>query len=137
LYHPFCSADLKQDPAPHDLDLILCILGESQRRRIRDQRDHRRRLGRPGLGELTVEVNDDAGELPPWAREGLTANYPGIRLARCRVVTVGRGEPTADRANRWWWYGIGSLTAAGAMILGWRLRRRTAEEPIEAPRRSV
>jgi hypothetical protein len=126
LYHPFYAAHLPQEPAPRELALVLCIMDEAERRRIRDERDHRKRLGQPGLGELTGEVKKRADQLQPWVRDGLAAKYPGIQLATCWVVTVGQDEPTANSARQLTWYGIGSVLVAGAMIFGWGVRRRNA-----------
>jgi hypothetical protein len=126
LYHPFYAANLPQEPAPRDLNLILCIMDEMERRRIRDDRKQRQQLGQPGLSELTGEVTQGAAQLPPWAREGLRDQFPGIALGQCRVLTVGRYEPTVMRAEGLRWHGFLSASAGGVLLLGWLAWRRTA-----------
>src|SRR5262245_60984082 len=53
LYHTVFSAALGREPDPRDLKLVLCVLVEGERRRIRDDRNQRAGEGRPALGEFT------------------------------------------------------------------------------------
>jgi hypothetical protein len=137
LYHPLYPAGLGKEPEPRDLKLILCVMDEMERRRVRDDRNRRNLLGQPGLSELTGEVRKGGGRLPGWARTGLTANYPGIRPDDCWVVTVGDREPTPAYARRLAWHG-GVSTTAGVVTAGlvvWWFRRRArarADEPAAA-----
>ncbi|HEV3083403.1 MAG TPA: hypothetical protein VGY66_26705 [Gemmataceae bacterium] len=139
MYHPLYDANLVQEPAPRDLNLILCIMDEMDRRRIRDDRKQRQQLGQPGLSELTGEVTQGAAQLPPWAREGLRDQFPGIALGQCWVLTVGRYEPTMMRAERLRWHGLLSASAGGVLLLGWLVWRRAGRpnqflSPDGAPR---
>lgn len=127
MYHSLYPAHLEQEPQPAAIGLVLCILAESERRRIRDDRKERQGLGQPGLSELMVEVRMRADALPPWARKGLPAQYPGIQLAHCWVATVGNDEPSVERAARLWWHGIGATSAAAAALVVWWLWRRLAK----------
>src|SRR6202030_1845479 len=120
----FYAANLVQEPAPRDLNLILCIMDEMDRRRIRDDRKQRQQLGQPGLSELTGEVTRGAGQLPKWARQGLRDQFPDIALGQCWLLTVGRYEPTAMRAERLRWHGFVSTFAGGVLLLGWLVWRR-------------
>jgi hypothetical protein len=122
MYHPVYAAGLPQEPAPRDLALIVCIMDEHERRRIRDDRDRRKQAGQPGLSGLTCAVQKGTEKLPPWAREGLWAKYPGIQLANCWVLTVGANEPTPARARTMLWHGLVTLPAGVA--LGWLAWRR-------------
>lgn len=123
MYHPIYSGALAQEPAPRDLVMILCVMGEMERRRIRDEL---LRPGGPGGGELTGEVKKGADHLPPWAREGLVAQYPGMVLPDCWVITVGNDEPTTRRADRLLRYGIAALLTASTMFVGWGIWRHRA-----------
>jgi hypothetical protein len=123
MYHPLYPAELKDEPAPRDLSLILCILDEMERRRIRDTRNEQDRLGRAGLGELTGAVAS-ANNLPRWAKQGFATKYPGIPLAQCWVITIGQDEPTELRADKLLVHGIVAVLAAGAMIVCWTLWQR-------------
>jgi hypothetical protein len=125
LYHPLYPSGLGKEPEPRDFRLILRVMDEMERRRVRDDRDQRKLGGRPGLSEFTCEVRKGAGHLPGWARSGLTASYPGIRPDDCWVVTVGEGEPTPAYARRLAWHGVGSLLGAGAMFVVWWVWRRS------------
>ncbi|HJZ89601.1 MAG TPA: hypothetical protein VKE40_01935 [Gemmataceae bacterium] len=138
LYHPAYPAAVAREPAAFEFRLILGIQDENDRRRVRDDRHHRREAGQADLSPLTVEVTDTADRLPAWARDGLTLEYPGIPLGQCRVVTIGRDEPTVARAEELQWRGLGLLSIGGAAIFGWaiwRMRfahtrnRRTEPEP--------
>src|SRR5689334_23035897 len=51
MYHPLYEAHQPQEPPPRDLALVLCIMDEMERRRIRDDSNQRKQLGQPGLGE--------------------------------------------------------------------------------------
>jgi hypothetical protein len=133
MYHPIYAANLAQEPAPRELSLILCIMDEMDRRRIRDDRKQRQQLGQPGLSELTGEVTQGAAQLPRWAREGLRDQFPGIALGQCWVLTVGRYEPTVMRAERLRWDGFLSASAGGVLLLGWLVWRRAALWPAESP----
>jgi hypothetical protein len=133
LYHPFYAANLPQEPAPRDLILILCIMDEMERRRIRDDRNQRQQLGQPGLSELTGAATQGAAHLPQWARQGLRDQFPGIALGRCWLLTVGRYEPTALRAERLRWQGLLSAAAGGVLLLGWLVWRRAALWPAKSP----
>jgi hypothetical protein len=135
MYHPFYAATLPQEPAPRDLNLILCIMDEMDRRRIRDDRNQRQQLGQPGLSELTGAITQGAAPLPQWAREGLRDQYPGIALDKCWVLTVGLYEPTVMRAERLRWHGLVSTLAGGALLLGVLVWRRTATPPGQACQR--
>jgi hypothetical protein len=56
LYHPLYAANLKQEPAPRDLTLLLGITDEMARRRIRDDRRRRQQAGQAGLSPFTGEL---------------------------------------------------------------------------------
>jgi hypothetical protein len=131
MYHPLYAAHLKQEPPPGELVLVLCIMDEMERRRIRDDRTERQQIGRPGLSELTGEVKS-GDHLPVWARHGLKTNFPGIPLAKCRVLIVGEYEPTAARATRLLCYGIVSTVAACVLFCSWRIWRRVAPRERKA-----
>src|SRR5262249_62366369 len=113
LYHPAYPAAVAREPAAFEFRLILGIQDENDRRRVRDDRHHRREAGQADLSPLTVEVTDTADRLPAWARDGLTLEYPGIPLGQCRVVTIGRDEPTMARAEELQWRGVGVLSIWG------------------------
>src|SRR5262245_21164155 len=113
MYHPLYPADLKEEPAAPDLVLIVGILDELERRLLRDIRNHQHQLGQRGLGELTGAITS-GDDLPDWAQQGFAAKYPGIRLGQCRVITVGKDEPTVHRADRLMTHG--TLTAAAGCV---------------------
>jgi hypothetical protein len=118
LYHPLYAANLKEEPAPRDLALILCIMDETERRRIRDVRNEQNLLGRASLGELTGEIT--SGQvLPGWAHDGFAATYPGIPLAQCWMITIGKDEPTDLRASKLMTNGILATLAACGLSLAW------------------
>jgi hypothetical protein len=123
LYHPLYSTTLPREPQPRDLALVLCIKDEMVRRRVRDDRNQRKRRGQQGLSAFTCEVGRGAERVPAWAREGLQANFPGIQPGGCWVVTVSGYEPTADRAEQFLRHGIGAGLAATALFLGWGIWR--------------
>jgi hypothetical protein len=118
MYHGVYPAQLEKEPDPRDLAVVLALTDELARRHIRDDRNARKEQGQRGLGELTVEVSR-ADKLPKWAREGLAAEYPGIRLADCWLVATGGYEPTAERAAHLLWHGCIAIPAAAVMILIW------------------
>jgi hypothetical protein len=124
LYHPLFAAHHQQEPAPRDLLLLVGIMDELERRRIRDDRHLRQAQGQPGLSPFTGEVQKAAAHLPPWARRRLADAYPGMPLGSSWVLIVGRYEPTAHRADDHLRHGIGALLVAGAMGLGWGIWRR-------------
>ena len=132
LYHPIYPAAESKEPPAVQLNLILGVLDESERRRARDDRNQRETQGQPGLSPLIVEVTTTADQLPAWAQEGLANNYRGILLSRCRVVTIGLDEPTAAHAQRLQWRGLG-FTTLGLMILGWCVWRIRVRDPLAAP----
>jgi hypothetical protein len=99
---------LPEAPQPRDLALVLCITDEMERRRLRDDRNQRERLGQSGMSAFTCEVGNGAERLPAWARDGLKAQFPGIQPGGCWVVTVSGYEPTADRAAQYVRHGLGS-----------------------------
>lgn len=131
LYHPIYSAAKEKEPPAVELNLILGVHDETDRRRVRDDRNQRQTLGQPGLSPLIVEVTTTADQLPAWAQEELAKNYPGILMSRCRVVTIGRDEPTAVHAQNLQWRGLG-LTTLGVMILGWCVWQIRARDPRAA-----
>jgi hypothetical protein len=90
MYVPVFSDHLKQEPKPADIALLLEVL---------DDRDRERLLERPDVGELNVELWTPAGQLDPWVFDRLGAIYPGIQLAKCRVLSVGLHEPSALHAR--------------------------------------
>ena len=86
MYVPIFSNHLKQEPQPADITLVLEVL---------DDRDRDRLLERPDVGELNVEFWTPAGQLDPWVFDRLGSIYPGIQLAKCRVLSIGLHEPSA------------------------------------------
>jgi hypothetical protein len=128
LYHPIYSAANAKEPPAVEFTLILGILDESDRRRVRVDWNQRQTKGLTGVGRLTVKVTQTADQLPAWAQEGLANNYRGILLSRCRVVTIGLDEPTAAHARRLQWLGI--LYSVGGLITlcwcGWIIRVRSS-----------
>jgi hypothetical protein len=133
MYHPLYPAKLKEQPAPADLTLILCIMDEMKRRRIRDLHNQQQQLGRTGLGNLTGAVTSSAS-LPDWARAGLAKEYAGIPLNQCWIITIGKYEPTELRADNLMSHGIIATSAGCAAILGWWVWRRIAGRGSHASR---
>jgi hypothetical protein len=123
LYHPLYSVHLIKEPPPRELGLILCILDETERRRIRDDREERKRVGRGGLSKLTLEIRSP-DTIPRWAQKGLKAKYPGIPLPQCRVLALTGYEPTPARAARLLFYGLASVAGAATLFVGWCMWRR-------------
>jgi hypothetical protein len=127
LLHPIYPADLKQEPQPRDLALIL---------RICDDRDSDRLLERPELDEFTCEVRCGPSQLEPYLCEALAAKYPEIRWDQCWVLSVGLHEPTEARAESIWWTGM-FLVIVGGLVLAWPafrlLRRAPSVPPEQAP----
>ncbi|HKA08184.1 MAG TPA: hypothetical protein VKD71_13075 [Gemmataceae bacterium] len=139
LYHPIYSAASAKEPAALQLRLILGVLDETDRRRVRDDRNERQADGRAGLSRLTVELKTTGDRLPDWAQKGLADKYPGIPLGQCYVVTIGGDEPTAAHAKGLQWRGVG-LAILGVIILGWcawdirvQLRAEPSAGSIKAP----
>lgn len=117
LYHPVYPAGLGREPDPRHLKLVVCVMDEGERRRVRDDRDGRTAEGRPGLGEFTCAVR--AGDrLPGWARDGLAATYPGLRPDDCWVLVVGETEPTPAYARHLAWHG-GISGVAAVVAFAW------------------
>jgi hypothetical protein len=140
LYHPLYPAPAAGEPAPFEFRLILGILHEHDRRRVRDDRNHLQAIGQRGLSPLTIEVADTADRLPAWARDGLAHQYAGIPLGQCRVATIGREEPTAARAEELQWRGLGLLSIGGVAIFAWaiwRMRFAPANEGQSEPEPSA
>jgi len=130
LYHPIYAAGNAKQPPAVELKLILGVFDETDRRRLRDDRDQRQVHRQTGFSPIVIEVSTTADQLPDWAQEGLAKGYPGIVLSRCRVVTIGLDEPTEAHARHLQWRGLG-LTALGVIMLGWcvwqiRVRDRRA-----------
>jgi len=132
LYHPVYPAARAKEPPAIELNLVLGVLDETDRRRVRDDRNEREKQGKPGLSPLIVEVSLTADRLPAWAQEGLANNYRGILLSRCRVVTIGVDEPTPANAQHLQWRGFG-FTALGVMLLGWLVWQIRVSDPRAAP----
>jgi hypothetical protein len=119
LYVPAYPAGLAQEPRPADLAFLLQVWDDDERQRLFDN---------PGPIELTcwairgaraVDICSRPGEIEKWARDGLEEKYPGIRLAKMTVLTVGHGNtPTAYRVQSAFHYGIGELVA-GVVVLAW------------------
>ncbi|MCI0640287.1 MAG: hypothetical protein L0Y72_12575 [Gemmataceae bacterium] len=128
MYHPLYPANLKEQPAPRDLELIVCIMDELERRRIRDVRNEQHRLGQTGLGELTGAITK-GDALPGWARQSFALKYPGIVLDRCWIITVGEYEPTELRASKLLNHGVMATLAAVAMMICWWVWRRYVSKP--------
>jgi hypothetical protein len=118
MYHPLYPANLEEAPAPRDLALILCVMDELERRRIRDARNEQNQQGQAGLGEVTGAITSGQ-ELPAWARQGFAATYPGMPLARCWVITIGKDEPTDLRAGKLMTHGIMATLASCSMCVVW------------------
>lgn len=125
LYHPIYPSGLAKEPDPGDLKLVLCIMEEGERRRVRDDRNRRTQEGQPGLSEFTCLVRE-GDSLPDWARSGLAANYPNIRPDRCWVLVVGENEPTPPLVRRLQWRG-GISIAVSLAVLAWVWLRRQAK----------
>jgi hypothetical protein len=128
MYVPVFSTRLKKEPRAADLVLLLEVLDDRERDRL---------LGQPAVGDLTVELWTDARSLDPWVGDRLATIYPGIRLANCRVLSVGLHEPSEFRARHEWRDGIGMLLLATACQLSWwicrhisRFRKSVARELV-------
>jgi hypothetical protein len=115
MYMPVYSAQLPKEPRPGDLRLVLEIFDDRERTRL---------LAQPDVGELTCELWTRADQLHPWVCETLAAKYPGIRIKKCRVLSVGLHEPTPAKAREIWWYAIISF-AIGTGILIWLAWKRS------------
>jgi hypothetical protein len=103
---PVYDGSLREEPKPRDLQFLL---------RICDGREKDRVFARPDGVELTCEVRNDLGRIERWLLEDLAKQYPGIRLERCRLLTVGLHEPTEERARSVTLTGLTCL-AAGALL---------------------
>jgi hypothetical protein len=122
---PAYPAGLQHEPNPRDLSFLLQIWDDDMRHRL---------MERPSPVEFTcwaqrrarvVEVCQGAGQIEEWVRDGLQKKYPGIRLPRITVLTVGHGStPTAERARSAFCYGIGELLIGGALLSWWAFRSR-------------
>ena len=110
MYVPIFSNHLKQEPQPADITLVLEVL---------DDRDRDRLLERPDVGELNVEFWTPAGQLDPWVFDRLGSIYPGIQLAKCRVLSIGLHEPSALHVRSEMHEGIFLVFVAVAFQLGW------------------
>jgi hypothetical protein len=140
MYHPLYPANLNQEPKARDLGLILCIMDEMARRRIRDDSKERKKLGQPGLSDLTVAATRGVDKVPKWAQTGLREKYRGINLAKCWIVTVGEDEPTFAWARSLLWRGVLCLAAGGGMMLSWFVwrsspleRGQDSSHPVTSP----
>lgn len=130
LYHPVYPAGLGREPDPRDLKLVLCVMDEGERRRVRDDRDRRAGEGRPGLGEFTCAVRE-GDRLPDWARDELATAYPDILPDDCRVLVIGEKEPTPAFARHLAWHG-GVSTAVAVVAFAWLWLRRPVSLPESA-----
>ena len=110
MYVPAFSTESKNEPPAADLRLLLEVL---------DERESDRLLACPTVGELTVELWTDATTLDPWIGQSLATCYPGIRLANCRVLSVGLHEPSLARACSEFRDGVVLLSFAVACQFGW------------------
>ena len=119
IYHPLYPATLRQPPQPGDLKMVLYLTDEMARRRIRDDRNERRRLGQPGLSGFTCEVVGQGRErFPEWARKGLRDEFPGIPLGDCWLVSVNGYEPTPQLAAFYVRHGVIAGLVATALLVG-------------------
>jgi hypothetical protein len=133
-YVPAYPAGLGQEPTPRDLAFLLQIWDDDTRRRLMEQ---------PGQVEFTcwahrrarvVEVCQGPGQIEEWVRDGLQKKYPGIRLPKIVVLTIGHGStPTPERARSGFRYGIGELLIGGALLswVAFQRRRRTGTGVLE------
>ena len=110
MYVPIYSDSLKQEPQPADIALILEVLDDRDRSALLERRD---------VGELNVELWRQAAQLHPWVFDSLVTLYPGIHVAKCRVVSVGLHEPSLLHARSEMHQGIFSLVAAILFQFGW------------------
>jgi len=101
-----------EQPKPRDLALLLRICDDREKDRLFACRD---------AAEFTCEVRPDASHVEGWLLEELARQYPGIRLERCRLLTVGLHEPTEARARSVFHTGL-FLAAAGAVLVLFALR---------------
>jgi hypothetical protein len=110
MYVPVYSTKLKKEPRGPEFSLLLQVL---------DDRDFRRLRERPDVGELTVELWTAAADVDAWVEATLSKMYPGFRVTRCRVISVGLHEPSLFRAENQWIDGIGMMTLGAVGQLGW------------------
>jgi hypothetical protein len=114
MYVPFYSRQ-EQEPRPADLALLL---------EIDDERDIKRLLAEPDVGQLSCQVDRTVADIDPGFLKVLQTQYPGIRCANLRLVCVGLHEPTELKAERMWQDGILALVC-GVVVLacwGWLVR---------------
>jgi hypothetical protein len=130
LYHPVFSSALAQELDPRDLKVVLCIMDEGERRRVRDERNRRAEEGRPGLEAFTGAVRK-GDSLPAWARQGLATTYPNIRADDCWVLVVGEQEPTPAFARRLAWHG-GISVAVALVRFAWLWLGRLASDAMRS-----
>ncbi len=122
MYVPIYSARLMKEPPPAELKLLLEVLDDRERERL---------LARPDAGELIVELWTASGQLGPWVKDRLGAIYPGMQLAKCRVLSVGLHEPSALRIGSAMQEGIVLLIVGFGCQAGWqvwRFRKNTQSE---------
>jgi hypothetical protein len=117
LLQPIYPADLKEEPPPRDLALIL---------RICDDREVPRLLEQPNPDQFTCGVSRGPAQLEPELCEALARKYPGLRWEKCWVVSVGLHEPRSGRAQGIFWTGIG-MEVVGVLVLAWPARRLLRE----------
>jgi hypothetical protein len=114
MYVPIYSTRLVKEPQPEDLKLLLEVLDDRERDRL---------LVRPDVGELMAEFWTPAAGLDPWVKDCLGALYPGMRLAKCRVLSVGLHEPSALRIRSAMQEGVVLLIVAVGCQVGWQIWR--------------
>jgi hypothetical protein len=114
MYVPIYSARLMKEPPPAELKLLLEVLDDRERDRL---------LARPDIGELIVELWTASGQLDPWVKDRLGAIYPGMQLAKCRVLSVGLHEPSALRIGSAMHEGIVLLIVGFGCQAGWQVWR--------------
>jgi hypothetical protein len=116
MYVPIFSNRLPQEPQPAALDLVLQVL---------DDRDRDQLLDHANVGELNVELWTPVGQLDPWVLDRLASLYPGIKLAKCRVLSVGLHEPSALHSRSEMVEGVVSVVVPIALQLGIWIWQRT------------
>lgn len=119
LYVPAYPAGLAHEPRPADLAFLLQVWDDEEWHRLSNS---------PGPVELpcwatrrarVVDCCRGPGEIEEWVRNGLEKKYPGIRMVKLTVLSVGHGNtPTAYRVQSAFRYGIGELVA-GVVVLTW------------------
>ena len=109
LYVPVFAGHLQREPPPSELNLLLAIHDDDPLDRL---------LQSDGPFEFTCQVDRHGNRLDDWVRQGLTAKYPGIRLATCWILNVGLHEPSPFVARRMLQLGLFSLLLGG-IVLTW------------------